>query len=108
MAGMDMAGITMPEMGGSQDLQAVPAISQAKAPHPSIGDMGRCEKQACNGGSAALAKTNGSVNPNFHSIPAGIETPRAMVAPPYFQDARQDSASHDPRSRNFLQLNLRI
>jgi hypothetical protein len=108
MAGMDMAGMTMPERGGGQDQQAIPAMSQSKTPHPSIGNMGPCEKQSCNDGSAAFARTNGSINPNFHSIPAAIATPRAVLAPPPFHDSREDIAFCRPRNRSSLQLSLRI
>src|SRR5271169_1386433 len=57
MDGMAMAGMTMPEMANGEDQHAAPAISQSKASHPSVGEMGPCERQACDNGSAIFAKT---------------------------------------------------
>jgi len=108
MGGMEMAGMTMPAMDGSQDQQAIPAISETMAHHTSIGEMGPCEKQACDSASAVSAKTNGSIHSNFHTIPAAIEFPHKGLAPPNFHTAREDVASCRPRYRNSLQLILRV
>lgn len=47
MSGMDMAGMAMPEI--ATDLGQPPSsnISRAKAAHPTVGDMGPCERQSC-------------------------------------------------------------
>jgi len=108
MDGMAMAGMAMPEMGGSQNQQTIPAISQTNAPHSSIVDLGPCEKQACNDGSIGFAKTNGSGDSHFHLILAITETPRVNSAQTLFRGARDDIASFRPRNRNSFPLNLRV
>jgi hypothetical protein len=108
MAGMAMVGMTMPEMGGGQDQQSNFSISGTMARHISIGEMGPCEKQACDSSSAVSANTYRSAHANFHSIPAAIEPPHATTAPPHFQDTRGDTASYLSGNRNSFQLNLRV
>lgn len=108
MDGRAMAGMTMPEMAKSEDQQAVPAISRLKASHPSIGEMGPCEKQACDSGSAVFAKTTRSGDSHFHSILAIAETPRADGALTLIRDARDDIATYQGRDGSSLHLRLRI
>ncbi len=109
MAGMAMAaGMIMPEMGGSQDQQAIPVISEAKPQHTSIGAMGPCEKQACDGSSTISARMNGSSDSRFHLIPAVSETPRAVGAQTLFRDARDDVANDHLKDESPLHLSLRI
>ena len=108
MDGMAMAGMTMPEMASGEDRQTVSAISRAKASHPSIGEMGPCEKQACNDSSVVSAKTGRSVDSHFHSILAVTDAPRDDGALKLFHDARDDVATHHVRDGSPLQLSLRI
>jgi hypothetical protein len=108
MDGMAMAGMTMPEMASGGERQAVSANSQARASHPSIGEMGPCEKQACDNGSAISATTARSGNSHFHSILAASETPRDLGALKLFHDARDDVATHHVRDASPLQLSLRV
>ena len=108
MDGMAMAGMTMPEMAKSEDQQAVPAISRLKASHPSIGEMGPCERQSCDNGSAIFAKTTRSGDSHFHSILAIAETPRADGALTLIRDARDDIATYQVRDGSPLHLRLRI
>jgi hypothetical protein len=108
MDGMAMAGMTMPEMAKSEDQQAVPAISRLKASHPSIGEMGPCERQSCDNGSAIFAKTTRSGDSHFHSILAIAETPRADGALTLIRDARDDIAKYQVRDGSPLHLRLRI
>src|ERR1700683_4458294 len=67
MDGMEMAGITMPEMAGGEGQQAVNTAALAIIAHPSIGEMGPCQKQACDNGFAVSAKTTRSVDSHSHS-----------------------------------------
>ena len=99
-----MAGMTMPEMANGEDQQAVSAISRLKASHPSIGEMGPCEKQACDNGSAVFAKTTRSGDSHFHSILAIAETPRADGALTLLRDARDDIATYQVRDGSPLHL----
>lgn len=108
MAGMAMAGMTMPEMASGEDQPAVPAISRSKASHPSIGEMGPCERQTCDNGSAIFAKTTRSGDSQFHSLLAVAETPRADDALTLIRDARYDIATYHDHYGNPLHLSLRI
>jgi hypothetical protein len=108
MDGMAMAGMTMPEMANGEDQQAAPAISRSNASHPSIGEMGPCEKQACDNGSAVSAKTARSGDSHFKSILGVAETPRADGPLTLFRDARDDIATHHVRDGSPLHLSLRI
>jgi hypothetical protein len=108
MDGMAMAGMTMPKMTGGEDRRAVSAISLARPGHPSIGEMGPCERQACDNGSAVFAKTSRSVDSHFHFNLAGTETPSVNIAPPLLHEARDDVASSCPRDGSPLQPSLRI
>jgi hypothetical protein len=108
MDGMAMAGMTMLEMANGEDQQAAAAISRSKASHPSIGEMGPCERQACDNGSAIFAKTTRSSDSHFHSISAVAETPRANGVLTLFRDARDDIATYQVRDGNPLHLSLRI
>lgn len=108
MDGMAMAGMTMPGMAKGEDQQAVPAISRLKASHPSIGEMGPCERQACDNGSAVFAKTIRSGDSHFHSILAIAGTPRADGALTLIRGARDEIATHQVRDGSPLHLRLRI
>jgi hypothetical protein len=108
MDGMAMAGMAMPGMANGKDQQAVSAISQLKASHPSIGEMGPCERQACDSGSAVFAKTTRSGDSHFQSIFAVSETPPADRALVFIRDARDEIAMHQVRDGIPLHLSLRI
>jgi hypothetical protein len=108
MDGMAMAGMTMPEMANGEDQQVAPAISRSNASHASIGEMGPCERQACDNGSAIFAKTTRSGDSQFHSILAVAETPRANGVLTLFRDARYDIATYQVRAGNPFHLSLRI
>jgi hypothetical protein len=108
MDGMAMAGMTMPEMANSEGQQAVPAISRLKASHASIGEMGPCEKQSCDNGSAIFAKTTRSGDSHFHFSLASNETPHAGGGLTLIPDARDDLATYQVRDGSPLPLSLRI
>jgi len=108
MDGMEMAGMTMPETAGGEGPQAVTAAALPSDAHPSIGDMGPCEKQNCDNGSAVSAKTTRSVDSHSHSLLAVAGTPRADDALTIFHGARDDVASFPVRDASPLHLSLRI
>lgn len=108
MDGMAMAGMTMPGMAKGEDQRAAPAISRLKASHPSIGEMGPCEKRACDGGLAIFAKTAHSGDSHFQSIFVVSETPRADAGIVFLRDAQDEIAMHQVRDGIPLHLSLRI
>jgi hypothetical protein len=108
MNGMSMAGMTMPEMASNEDQQTFSAISQTRAGHASIGEMGPCERQACDNGATVTVKASRSVAPQLLSILAVSETPRAVIAHPHFHDARDDVARYRPLDGSPYLLSLRI
>jgi hypothetical protein len=108
MDGMAMAGMTMPEMGSGANQPAVSAISRTNASHPSIGEMGPCERQSCDSDTPVSARMTRSIDSRFHSILANTETPRANCAPTLFHDARDGIAHYRPNDATPLHLSLRI
>src|SRR6266700_2390525 len=63
--GMNMPGMAMPEIAHGEDLPSVSAMAESKSGHPSVQEMGACERQACDSGSAVSAGTNRSPNSHF-------------------------------------------
>lgn len=108
MDDMAMDGMAMPEMNQGQGQQTGSAVSSAKANHPSIGEMGPCEKQPCDGDSAISTKTNHSIGSQNNFVLAMIEIPRADSAPPLFRGARDDLATHHSPDTSSLARSLRI
>ena len=108
MDGMAMAGMTMPETAQSEDQPAVSAVSQTKAIHPSIGEMGPCERQACDSSSAVSAKSSRSADSHLYSIPAVTDTSRASNALSLFHGARDSIATFHVRDGSPLHLSLRV
>jgi hypothetical protein len=108
MDGMAMGGMTMPEMAQSESQQAVSTISRAISNHPSIGEMGPCEKQSCDSDSAISAKASRPFAPQYDLVLATFEIPLADGAPPIFHGARDDIAAHHFRDEDPLHLSLRI
>ena len=108
MPGMEMAGMTMQEMGGGQDQQTISAISETMPHQTFIGEMGPCERQSCDNSSTVSAKVNGLGDTHFHLILAVTESLRADDAQALFRGARDDFASFRPHNRNSFQLSLRV
>src|SRR6266851_3680261 len=108
MDGMAMDGMTMPEMASGKGQQTNFAAPRTNIAHPSIGEMGPCEKQACDDNSAVSAKTSNSIDSHFHSILVVTETPRVDGALRSFHDARDDISMYQVRDRSPLPLSLRI
>lgn len=108
MDGMAMPGMTMPEMSSGEDQHRLSAATHGNIGHPSIGEMGPCQRRACDNSSAVSTRTNRSVDSYFHSLLAVAESPRANHAPPLFHDAPDDVAFSCPIDGTPLQLTLRI
>lgn len=108
MDGMDMDGMTMPGMAHSPEQKAGSAISAVMPNHPSIGEMGPCEKQSCDGDSTVSAKAKRSFAEQHDLILATIEIPRARSAPPTLRGARDDIAAHRIHDASPLLRILRI
>lgn len=108
MDGMAMAGMTMPGMAGGEGQQADSAAAPANLGHPSIGEMGTCEKQNCDSGSAVSAKTTRSIDTFSRSHLAVTEARLAVDALTIFHGARDDIASFHIRDGSPLHLSLRI
>lgn len=106
--GMTMAGMTMPELAGGQDQQNGSAISTAKVSHSSIGEMGPCERQACDDGSAVSTRKTRSGDSRFHSVPVAKETRFTDSALTLFHGARDDIAYDFPSDGSPLYVSLRI
>jgi hypothetical protein len=108
MDGMSMAGMTMPEIGSDASQRTVSAISPTNASHPTIGEMGPCERQSCDSDTPVSARMTRSIDAQFHSILANTETLRAICAPTLVHDARDDIAHYRPSGRSPLHLSLRV
>jgi len=108
MDGMAMDGMAMPEIAHNQDQDEGSAILGANAEHPSIGEMGSCERQSCDGDSAISAKASRPFAPQYDLVLATFEIPRADGAPPIFHGARDDIAVRHFRDKDPLHLSLRI
>ncbi len=92
MSGMNMAGMTLPKTANGGDPQSVSPMAEKASGHPTIGEMGPCEEQACDTSSAISTRTSRCEAPQFHCVPAFIGTPRVTGASPHFHDAREDVA----------------
>ena len=108
MDGMDMAGMAMPAMTNGEDRPTISDISQAGAAHPSIGDMGPCERQSCDNGSFASVKANRTGASRLSLVLTIAPNRLADASPALSHDARDDVASALPSHRNSLPLNLRV
>jgi hypothetical protein len=104
---MAMDGMAMPDMPGSDDQQAVSATVPPMAGHPSIGEMGSCERQSCESGSAISASGRSSAW-QYHSALAACEIDLVDRASFVTHSAREDVATHFPRDAMPTTLSLRI
>ena len=108
MDGMIMDGMTMPEMSNGEVPQVASAISAPNARHPSIGEMGPCERQSCDTSSTASAKTSRSLDLHWYSLQAVTKTFRDGDVLTLFRGARDDIAPGHPSDESPFQLSLRI
>jgi hypothetical protein len=96
MDGGDMAGMSMPGEMNNEARPAVSEISQTRPAHPSLGEMGLCERQSCVAPTTISAKSNRSTTSQFRLALSIAPLPSANVSLPAFHDARDDVAQ--PRS----------
>jgi hypothetical protein len=108
MDGMAMAGMTMPEMAGGEVPLTLSPISRTRASHPSIGEMGPCERQTCGNSSADSTKTSRSADSHLNSVSTITETLHTNFASPIIHDARDDVGTYPVRDGSLVHLSLRI
>jgi hypothetical protein len=108
MDGMDMAGMAMPGMAYADEQASKPEVSPARAGHPSIGDMGPCERQSCDKSSFVSVKASRAGVAPLHSILVFAEIAFAGAAPELIRGARDDVAFNRPLGESPLLLSLRI
>jgi len=108
MDGMAMDGMSMSEMAATADPRESFTISREDGNHPSIGEMGTCERHNCDSGSAVSARSRRSVASSPHVILPVTRTSRARDTRMPFHHARDNVAMHPIRGGNPLPLNLRI
>lgn len=107
--GMNMAGMDMPETPSELSESGDSTVSPAHVAHPSIGDMGPCEKQACDGGSAVFAKSFrlGDLHSQLHFVATRADGAEAALG--LFRVARDEiTAPQLSAGGSPLPLNLRI
>ena len=105
-----MDGMAMHEMPGAGHAvqQATSKTERAESRHMRIGEMGPCERQSCDGGSAILARASRPVDPQFQAVLAPGESSRADFSRLCLHDARDDIAHHRPADTSSLRLILRV
>jgi hypothetical protein len=113
MAGMDIGGMDLSEMAmpGASDRATPPStsdMSTAKAAHPSIGDMGQCERQSCDKGSFVFVKAGCSGAGRMNSILPAAKNAGGVAAPRIFYGARDDGARFPSFKASPLSTILRI
>ncbi len=108
MDDMAMDGMVMPDVAAGEDQMAALAKPEPRAGHPSIGEMGPCERQSCDSSSAVSARAARTAGPQFHLVLAPSRGLLAARASPVFHDARDDVATRVPRDEGPLSLSLRI
>ena len=108
MSAMDMAGMAMPETARARTPQSVSANRDETSSHPSIGEMGPCEHQACENSSAVSARRALLAAAHFSFVSAFLETPLGTDGSSHLHDARDDVASFPLRDASRLNRNLRI
>lgn len=107
MGGMDMPGMAMP--GTNQDQIKAPnaKILRTSAPHPSIGDMGPCERQSCDKASLVFVKGQRSELRSAPLVALRAAITITGISRQVFRDARDDVAPSS-LTANPLTLTLRI
>jgi len=107
---MNMAGMDMPRTPGEMRRPADSAVSRTHEVHPSIGDMGPCEKQACAGSpvTSANVKKSGLGNLQVPVALVAAETHPADAASALFRIPRDEITQQSGTGGSHLHLNLRI
>lgn len=108
MGGMDMSGMAMPAVSDSATPPSTSDMSPAKAAHPSIGDMGPCERQSCDKGSFVFVNAGRSAAHVAQAAPPALPVSSLAAGRPVFGDVRYDAAPTSPFRTVSLNLILRI
>jgi hypothetical protein len=108
MGGMDIAQMSMPGLEQEQASPSASEVSQTKAAHPSIGDMGPCERQSCDGSSFVATSAGRSNAARVSLLPAIAQNLSSVVAAQILHGARDDISRPAPYPASPLTLILRI
>jgi hypothetical protein len=108
MGGMDMSGTAMPGASESATPPSTSEMSPAKAAHPSIGDMGPCERQSCDKGSFVFVKAGRSAARGVQTAPPVLRVSLPAAGLQTFRGARDDAAPLSPFRTISLSLVLRV
>jgi hypothetical protein len=83
-------------------------MSHAKSAHPSIGDMGPCERQSCDKGSFVFVKAGGSAVQRVEAALPPTQFSLGDAGLQIFRGARDDVAPFASFHASSLNLILRI
>jgi hypothetical protein len=108
MDGADMAGMSMPGEMTNESRPATPEASRTRIAHPSLGEMGLCERQSCVTLTTISVKTRRSGASQFRLVLSTAPIPFANASPPVFHDARDDVAQPLSRGERPCRVSLRI
>ena len=108
MGGMDMSGMAMPGVNERVTRPSASEIAPAKAAHPSIGDMGPCERQTCDKGTFVFVKAGRSAVQRVQAAPPALPVSSLAAGLPIFGDVRYDAAPVSPFRTASLNSILRI
>jgi hypothetical protein len=108
MGGMDMSEMVMPGVNQGQIKAPNAGISRTSAPHPSIGDMGPCERQSCDKASFVFVKGQRSESCSAPSISLRAAITITGISWQVFRDARDDVVPFSSFTANAPTLTLRI
>jgi hypothetical protein len=108
MGGMDMSGMAMSGMNDAEVQPSTSGMSHAKSAHPSIGDMGPCERQSCDKGSFVFVKAGGSAVQRVEAALPPTQFSLGDAGLQIFRGARDDVAPFASFHASSLNLILRI
>jgi len=105
---MGMAGMSMPDVNSTDGEGAVSPVPEPGAGHPSIGEMGPCERQSCDNRPVASVRRSRSNAPQFHSFLFATDLPGVSGMALVVHDARDDATPRRPRDASPLNVSLRV
>jgi hypothetical protein len=108
MGGMDMSGMAMPGVSDSATPPSTSDMSPAKGAHPSIGDMGPCERQSCDKGSFVFVKAGRSAARSVQAAPPALRVSLPAIGLQIFHGARDDAAPFSSLRATSLSVVLRV
>jgi hypothetical protein len=110
MSGMDMSmdSVSMPSMANVMRNSDFPRNILPIAHHPTIGQMGPCERQSCDDPSVTSVRSSRSIASQLHALLLVGVMPHAAVTPAVSHDARDDISSYHVLDASPPALSLRI